>query len=121
MTEEKARNGNMAVIFGVSYLLSIMLAFMLSAIVIHQNGLFSLFADDPNNELYKQIADATQDKFRTFRHGALHGTIAGLFFALPILGTNALYEQKGWKYILINVGYWCITLALMGGLICAWK
>lgn len=46
MTEEKARQGNMIVIFGVSYLLSVMLASILSTIVIHQNGLASLFAED---------------------------------------------------------------------------
>jgi hypothetical protein len=59
--------------------------------------------------------------FRTFKHGALHGFFSGLFIALPILGTNALFEQKGWKYILINVGCWTITLALMGGLLYAWQ
>ena len=58
--------------------------------------------------------------FRTFGHGALHGFFTGLFIVLPILGTNALFEQKGWKYVWINTGYWAITLMLMGGLICAW-
>ena len=120
MTEEKAREGNMAVIFGVSYLLSIMLAFMLSSIVIHQNGLFSLFAHDQGSELFKQVSEATKGKYRTFGHGTLHGVISGLFFALPVLGINALYEQRGWKYIIINVVYWCITLGIMGGLLCAW-
>jgi hypothetical protein len=42
----------------------------------------------------------------------------GLFFALPVLGTNALFQHKGFKYIVINVGYWIITLALMGAVIC---
>jgi hypothetical protein len=42
----------------------------------------------------------------------------GLFFALPVMGTNALFERKGFKYIAINVGYWTVTLALMGGVIC---
>ncbi|MEY2924741.1 MAG: hypothetical protein RLZZ337_1289 [Bacteroidota bacterium] len=121
MTEEKARQGNMIVIFGVSYLLSVMLASILSTIVIHQNGLASLFAEDSANELFKQVAEATKDKYRTFKHGALHGFITGVFLAFPILGTNALYEQKGWKYIFINVGYWVITLTLMGGLLCAWQ
>ena len=56
--------------------------------------------------------------FRTFKHGLFHGVIAGLFFALPILGVNALFQRKGFKYIAINVGYWAITLGLMGGVIC---
>ena len=45
----------------------------------------------------------------------------GLFLALPILGTNALFERKGFKYIAVNAGYWILTIALMGGLLCAWQ
>jgi hypothetical protein len=121
MTEDKAREGNMAVIFIVSYILSIMLAFALNSMVIHQNGLLSVFGGDASNELYKQAFEATKDSFRTFKHGALHGFIAAVFIGLPILGTNALFEQKGWKYIWINAGYWAITITIMGGIICAWR
>ncbi|MEM1124806.1 MAG: DUF1761 domain-containing protein, partial [Bacteroidota bacterium] len=32
---------------------------------------------------------------------------------------NALFERRGWKYIWIHTGYWFITLALIGGLLCA--
>ena len=68
--------------------------------------------------LINQYEIMSEGKFRTFKHGALHGTMAGIFIALPILGTNALFERKGWKYILINTGYWTVTLAIMGGIIC---
>jgi hypothetical protein len=51
----------------------------------------------------------------------LHGAIGALFFVLPVLGINALFERKGWKYILINVGYWVLTLAIMGAILCGWK
>jgi hypothetical protein len=44
-----------------------------------------------------------------------------LFVVLPTLGTNALFEQKNWKYILINVGYWALTLSVMGGIISLWR
>jgi hypothetical protein len=42
----------------------------------------------------------------------------GLLIVLPIMGTNALFERKSFKYVLINVGYWTISLALMGGILC---
>jgi hypothetical protein len=58
---------------------------------------------------------------RSFGHGALHGAIGAIFFVLPVLGINALFERKGWKYILINVGYWVVTLTIMGAIICGWK
>jgi hypothetical protein len=120
--DERNRNeGNMAVIFIVSYILSILLAYALSTIVIHQNGLISLFGGDKSNELFKQVFDATKDDFRSFGHGALHGFMTAIVVGLPILGTNALFEQKGWKYIWINVGYWAVTMTIMGGIVCAWR
>lgn len=61
------------------------------------------------------------DAFRTFKHGALHGFITGVFIALPITAINALFEQKSWKYILINAGYWIVSLTNMGAIICGWK
>jgi hypothetical protein len=58
---------------------------------------------------------------RTLKHGITHGIVISLFFMLPILGTNALFERKSFKYILVNAGYWTICLAIMGGIISAWK
>ncbi|MBI1288731.1 MAG: DUF1761 family protein [Flavobacteriales bacterium] len=124
MTEEKMKGANMAVVFGVSLLLSVMLSFVLQTVVIHQMHIYSALMnvmDQPQaQELLKTFMDNYGTEFRTFKHGALHGTIAGIFIVLPVLGTNALFERKGWKYILVNVGYWTVTLALMGGVVCQW-
>lgn len=60
------------------------------------------------------------ENYRTFKHGALHGAMTGIFIALPILATQAMFERKSLKYVLINAGYWIITLALMGGIVCQW-
>jgi hypothetical protein len=57
------------------------------------------------------------NRFRTFKHGALHGTIAGVFMALPVLAINSLFEGKGFKYVAINAGYWIVCLAIMGGIV----
>lgn len=57
--------------------------------------------------------------FRTFGHGALHGVITALIFVFPLIATNSLFERKSWKYNLIHVGYWLISLALVGGVLCA--
>ena len=45
--------------------------------------------------------------------------LAALFVALPIIGINALFERKSAKYVALHLGYWAISLALMGGVICA--
>ena len=46
--------------------------------------------------------------------------MSGVFFVLPILGINAMFERKGWKYILINTGYWVVTLGIMGAIVSGW-
>lgn len=121
MTEDKMKGANMALIFGLSYLFSVLLASALMGIVIHQFGVFSLVGG--NAELLSTGIGAEfmakyGNDFRTFKHGLLHGFIAGFTFALPILATNALFERKGFKYIAVNAGYWITTLGLMGGVIC---
>ena len=59
--------------------------------------------------------------FRTFKHGALHGSMIGLFVALPVIATNCLFEQKSFKYAAITSGYWIIVMTIMGAIICGWK
>lgn len=126
MNEEKMKGANMILIFGLSYLLSFLLAFAMQFIVIHQSHLYSVVMGDPtltdpNSELsmlLKNFMEKYGNNFRTFKHGALHGTIAGITVALPIIGTNALFERKSFKYVAINAGYWILTIALMGGVVC---
>ncbi len=128
MTEEKAKQGNMIVIFGLSFVFSFLLAFAMSVLTIHQMHLFSLVMGVEGfgvegSEVMLWLDDAMAKygtEFRTFKHGAFHGVIDSLFIVLPVLGTNALFEQKGFKYIAINVGYWLVCFALMGGVICQW-
>ena len=120
MTEEQMKGANMAVIFGVTYVFSFMLSFFLTSVVVHQMGVFSLIADMPADvqDMGKALVAKAGLGYNTFKHGALHGTIASVFFALPILGINALFERRGAKYIFIHLGYWFITLGIMGALIC---
>ncbi|WP_372754077.1 DUF1761 domain-containing protein [Mariniflexile sp.] len=123
LSEEQLKGGNMAKIFGLALLFAFMLGFILENLVIHQAGALSLTGGDSKVALqsYSDFMTDYGNNFRTFKHGVLHGVIAGIFFALPILGTNALFERKSAKYILINSGYWIVTLGIMGGIICAWK
>ncbi|WP_308224826.1 DUF1761 domain-containing protein [Flavobacterium sp. J372] len=36
------------------------------------------------------------------------------------MAINALFERKSAKYVLINAGYFIVSLAIMGGIICQW-
>ena len=113
-------------IFLWCYLLSVFLALALTPIVIHQFGFFSILMNepglqDPNSDLYAYVSGFMANygqNFRTFKHGIIHGVINALLFALPIIGINALFERKSFKYVMIHTGYWTITIAVMGGIIC---
>ena len=123
VTEEQIKGGNMIKIFVLALLFAFLLAFILPTIVIHQMGAMGMVGGDPTTALpsYEVFMADYDEAYRTFKHGALHGLIAGLFIPFPILGTNALFERKGAKYILINSRYWIFTLTVMGAIICGWK
>ena len=121
ITEEKAKQFNMLKVFGLTIVYSFMLAFILPTIVNHQMGAMGLFDGNPKNPVYIELMKTHGNVYRSFKHGALHGFFAGLFIALPMTAINGLFEQKSWKYILINAGYWIVSLTIMGAIICGWK
>ena len=120
MTEEKMKSGKMAVIFGLSLVFAALLALLLMQFTNHQWGAFGMIGGEP--ETAKASFEAFMadygTAFRTFKHGALHGTIFGVLGALPIIGTIALFERKSAKYIFVNAGYWILTLAVMRAILC---
>ncbi|MBP7269077.1 MAG: DUF1761 domain-containing protein [Bacteroidia bacterium] len=127
VSEEKIKSSNMALILSLTYVFSLFLSLILISVVIHQSHILSILADDPgmkdpNSEIslwLKNFMDQYGQNFRTFKHGAFHGTLSGIFYAFPIIAINALFERRSWKYIWIHTGYWILTLALMGGIVCA--
>lgn len=96
MTEEKAKQANMGLTFGISLVMALILSFFLLG-----------FNNSPGQE----------GQFDTFGHGAFHGVILAVFIVIPVFITNGLFEQKSWKNIFINIFYWVITLALIGGIV----
>ncbi|RMG22798.1 MAG: DUF1761 domain-containing protein [Bacteroidetes bacterium] len=98
MTEEKAQQGNMLLTFGLSLVLAFVAAIFISSMVAHGG-----------------------EEFTTFKHGAFHGMFLGLMVAAPVIITNALFEQKSWKYMAINAGYWLLNFVIMGGIISMWR
>ncbi|MFE3866983.1 DUF1761 domain-containing protein [Flavobacterium sp. LS2P90] len=123
LTEEKMKGGNMLMIFGVSFIYAILISFVLQILTIHQFGALGMVGGDASiaKPSYATFMADYGMAFRTFKHGALHGFMAGLFLALPIIGTNALYERRSFKYTLVTGGFWIVCFMIMGGIICAWK
>ena len=94
MTEEDAKKGNMAKIFGLSFVFQFIMAYCLAMFF--------------GNEVDAQM-------------GAFYGFLTGFAWVALAIGVNALYEQKSFKYIFINGGFWAIVFTLMGLIIGAWR
>ncbi|NNK81948.1 MAG: DUF1761 domain-containing protein [Flavobacteriaceae bacterium] len=106
MTEEKAKTMNPGKTYGLAVVMAFILALFIWPMV--------FLGGAPPDDLHGTEA------FLTFKHGALHGSMLALFVVLPVFATNALFEMRSFKYVAINVGYWLVTMALMGGIINAW-
>lgn len=125
-TEESLKGGNMVMIFIGCYVLSFLMAFILQTVVIHQFGVQSTLMNEPGfaeqtgavYTNFQEFMSLYGDRFRTFGHGALHGTMVGLLMFMPVMAINAMFERRSFKYVAINAGYWIITTALMGGILC---
>jgi hypothetical protein len=120
MTDDDVASGNMPLIFGLTLVFSIFIAFSLYFIVVHQAGLYSLFMGAEDMTLRDQVMELRGDAYRTFKHGMLHGFVESILFVFPIIAINALFERRSWKYIMIHTGYWVISITLMGGVVCQW-
>lgn len=95
LSEEEMQKGNTAKIFGLTFIFELIMAYCLA-----------MFLNDPAIGISE---------------GAFYGFLTGfgwIFFALAVTG---LFEQRSWKYIFINGGYWIVTFTIMGLILGAWK
>lgn len=123
MTEEKMKGANMAMIFGLSLLYAFLISLLLQVLVIHQFGALGMVGGDPTiaKPSYAEFIADYGNAFRTFKHGAFHGFMSGIFLVLPLIGTNALYERRSFKYTLVTAGFWTVCFTIMGAIICGWQ
>lgn len=104
---EDDMKGNEAITYGLALLMAIILAFSLKTTM----------------ELtHKDVVDGalTFGSFHTFKHGALHGAFACLLSVVPVIVSLSLFQKNTAKNILLNVFFWVITMAIMGGILDAW-
>ena len=125
LTQEQLEKGNMLKIFGLTFVYALMLAFIMPVLVIHQMGPIGMIGGPDMiataKPSYAAFLADYGDAFRTYKHGALHGFMSGIFIALPIVAMNGLFERKTWKYSAIHAGYYIVMLTIMGSIICGWK
>ncbi|MES2391749.1 MAG: DUF1761 domain-containing protein [Acidobacteriota bacterium] len=93
--EEPAARGNMAKIFGLSLLFTLVMSFNLA-----------MFLNDPKT---------------TTAWGATAGFLAGFGWVMMGIAIISLFERRPWTYVLINGGYLTAALTLMGAILGAWR
>lgn len=124
MTDEKVKGGNMPVIFGVSFVMAFILSFAYKAFGDHAVGFMAFFRSVPEQGMgidastpfgleLKGHIDAYVTRFSSWTHGLAHSLFISILVVLPITVTNALFERKSFKYMMVNWGYWAVTIALM--------
>jgi hypothetical protein len=94
ITEESAKNANMAKVFGFSFLLSLVASFFLAMFIGPDAG---------------------------GGFGALAGFMAGTGWVLTFMGINYLFESKSLALFLINSLYSVASLTIIGFIIGIWQ
>lgn len=109
---------------GLSILLNFLVAYGLCAVCIHQLGVFGMVGGDfeaLSSGTAKAFLDEYGQNHLSFGHGMLHAVFpTALAFVLPVVGYAAIFEHKSMKYLLVNLGFWIISMMLMAGVICQW-
>jgi len=94
-SDDDLKKGNMAKIFGITFLFSIVMAFNLG-----------MFLNDANT---------------TTSWGAIAGFLAGFGWVAMSIFTIGQFERKSAKYMLIHGGYVTISFIVMGLIIGIWR
>ena len=93
MTKEKGAEGNIAITFGLAFVLNAIIAVGISLLLDGHRGLFT---------------------------GLHMGLFTGFFFVATALGVIYLFERRPLKHYLINAGYQVVNFAVIGTIIGLW-
>jgi hypothetical protein len=94
LKDEELRGRNMGLVFGTSFVLSLVISFNLAAFL----------AGPPN-----------------LAWGITAGALAGIGWVATSFGITYLFEKKSMKLFLVNAGYHAVTFMVMGGILGVWK
>jgi hypothetical protein len=97
-TDEYLKKGNMAVIFGSSFVLICLMDFGLAVILQGHAG--------------RDVSAGS---------GLIYGLLMGLFFVATSIGINMLYQRKSFTLWAIDAGYQVLYLGITGAILGAWR
>lgn len=106
----------------ISYILGIFIAFIIQVLVIHQFGALGMIGGNVSeaSPSYFAFMKDYGGNFRTFKHGALHGSMTAIFLVFPLLFINSIWERKSFKTVLVQAVFWLLNFTIMGAIICGW-
>jgi hypothetical protein len=94
-TEADLARGSAARIFGIAFVLALVMAANLAA-----------FLSAPDT---------------TVAWGTAAGALTGLGWVAPAIATIALFERRPPRYVAINGGYFAVAFVVMGAILGAWR
>ena len=94
LSDSDLRRRNLGLVFGCSFLLSLVIAFNLAA-----------FLQGPADLAW----------------GLMAGALAGIGWVATAFGVTYLFEARSMKLFLVNAGYHAATFVVMGGILGVWK
>ena len=123
LTEDEMKANQKPLKFLLGFICNFLLAFGLFTAVTHEFSILGLVGGD--QELLKTGTAAAflaeyGGSYARFSHGIVHGIVAAVAFALPLIGHQCLWSGKGWKYFFIDFGFWLVCMILMCGVIAQW-
>ncbi|QQR88242.1 MAG: DUF1761 domain-containing protein [Flavobacteriales bacterium] len=124
MTDEKIKGANMPVIYGISLVMAFLFGLAYKILADHGTMFDAFFRPVMEHGMgidattafgteLKGHIDAYVARYSSWTHGLAHSVILSVVVVLPIIVTNALFERKSFKYMMVNWGYWAVTIALM--------
>ena len=89
MTDDDFKNGNLGLIYGLSVVMMVLMTYGLSIVLNYHETL-------------------------TPTHAAFHGVLIAVFYSVPAISINYLYQRRPLKLWLIDALYQVLGLALAG-------
>jgi hypothetical protein len=92
-SQDNLRKRNMSIVFGLSFILSFIMALNLAMFIGQERLMF----------------------------GTIAGFLTGFGWVALSIGILSLFENRSLKYVLINGGYMIVAFTVMGAILGAWK
>ena len=108
-TKEEMIPNNMPITYGLALLMAVLVSMSIK------------FTTELVHKDVNSAGEIYFGSFHTFGHGALHGAMLCISFVVPIIVSLSLFQKASGKNIILNIVFWTVCFAIMGGILDAWN